>query len=447
MTETLLRLRGDPSTTTGTSKVIDNFLREPIFLAGNAKIALVNANFTLADDLNNESFLIVAGDTITVGGGGVADVTVQPTAGTYNAETLLDEVEKQLIANCGYSTQGTFRAGMDFKVYRTNDTKVNIQKAKTSLTTNKFLSEWHIENGAPTVTDTGAYTGSAGTVADEVISNFPLGNAAFTVSISGLRNNTDGLTYYVKDIETGDIVAGIRAAAAGNYFVTYAGGAETDTGVAVTAGDGLRIIRNKNGLQTFYIRAGTATQLTAVSALTTNQAYNYRECYVHLGTPIGSANGCTGGLSTLYDLPPNLVGATAQTQLTISFGTTKLAGYLGYKNLTYTVTGNPAVVISENVMQGSKNKVGVLIVLDDFILDSYDGAKEAKGRNSIVYVVGDHEINGRNISFSAPFPIKLAIKNRPTSITQLRVSFRSAENNALLEVVGQASLTFVIYEE
>lgn len=435
----LIRLLGKAGDD-GTTKEIKNYFKEPIPLTERSKISFMGAQVDIVDDVFDERFIITTdNNTFTVSCKKNSDVTVTLTPGTYEYADLLTEIQKQIIYQCGFNTNSTppqlAKYGYDFRVIKTNTGKFELSKSESVVSTNKFLTQWYISEGAPTLTEN-SFTAVAGAI-DQIVCKYPVPNASFNCRFGNLLN-TDRLRVVIAGGTNNGYFVGLQVNAAGDYEYAINGTTWVATGVAAAPADTWSFNRNQDTVSISYARAGVITVL-ASDTISASVSYDYQGAVMQISSvDAASTNGFTAGSSTLYVPPaPSLLELTVSTDMIVTWGSEALARYLGFKKTgPFTVTGNPSVLFGDGVMEGKLDTQGILVVLEDFILDSWDGAETAKGRSSILYVLNSDAVNNKTITFNAPELVPLSLRAISQHIQSLRVSFRGASNGDKLTLSG-----------
>lgn len=418
----LLRLK---SNTIGGTEIRNHF-RETIRIKPQSKVALVGMDVKLQALPSNESFNIVAADTLTV------DIfTVTPRVNSYTQSELIQELQIQ--TNLA-PTSGV--VGLDYAVSYVNN-KLQFKKWYSPSDEADFDANFSVAQGNPTITGN-SYTAD-GTEADQIISLSDVPNATYQLTATFTTAddcelgviNMDGTYLHGLGIDNG----------LGRYTKLFNGGT-SDTGVAYSDGDICTLTRIGNQL-TWTVKKAGVTIYSSSETLTVALYETYfigEGCFWSIQNPIGST-------AAIDDVKLTDQLATRNNNLSVTFNSDQIQDYCGFSSPgPHTNSGNPALVEAENPMVGDEKYPGILVCLGPTTLDSYDGYSQSKFPESILHVIHSTESFGRKIAFDVNNFLKLGLRNaQEVSINELRVTFRG-QAAELLRFVGEPTVTIAIFD-
>jgi hypothetical protein len=444
---------------------------EPLIIKANSKIALLNCRTRFPSMEAEGSFTIVDGTT-----GGVANniftvdnQQVAIPAGTYSISELEDLMEVLIAQNCGVAQSSwilTF-VGTDYRL-DFGDGKFNLTKTATrsenALWSSGANEYWFVEAGDPDLTTVGTFISDAGADTnnpDIVYSTYHIPNAAFGCSatvtaVAAGINKPWELGAYEDSLSTR--VYSIGTNSAGNYvYYHFSNTAQpfTDGSAAPTttpqAGDQIRIFRTGDTV-------GYAVRRAGVDILSASEPVDFEDQRRAFLTrfPIAQVISRNDGLTltqvkfTILEPEFNSKLRSFPTSVSISFATSVLSKYLGFTGTgPFTQAGDPAVLVSQNLLDPDEKAVGILLTIDPLVLESYDGdirPKSKKGRDSILAVLNQEDSLGKTFVLDVNFPVALDIKNaRDYTLNQFSLRFKDSANGEILVFDKDTVVTLVIY--
>lgn len=428
---TLVRLAGEDKADVEKHTYIDNYFKEPIFLAKDAKVAVQGFQLDMFDTANIEftttDILSIDNNPVTI-------------PGIY---TMLNDIIEALDAAffiIGYDSHGALVArqnvtGVDLDFGMDVDNHFFIEKTKVNGTQAKFLSQWNMASG-----DAGAVRNDQGglsaalSVDDVIISaDHKVPKLSFYMDAEILDNAI--LPYFGYHHEDIDIL-GMGIDGAGNY--TYIiDGVTTATGVAAAPLDRISVNRMGGNVIFEYGRFG-AWNILYAHPIPVGDLSEYNEMFGHVRMTAGSTQTLT---FTRYT---DLTEDSVDTNLSVRADSYLMGKALGFDvGTVYEDDDDPATVTAPKQLEGIISPIS--INLENFITSSYDGANPRLGRTNIIYVIhaADTSIS---VNKDLPFPIKMSLNNNSDQyIQQMRLSFRHMDGNRLMRFNGKPNITLLIY--
>lgn len=429
----LLRLKGDTTKGEQSKTEIKNTFRQPILVKAYSKIALAGLDVAFQDAVNQQFVVTQLGSGVTLSLNGRQ---IPIATATYSQQSLLAELGKQARLLAGQ--QGS---EIDVEIDPVDTRKSRIRHAKFQTANAEFLTDWEIF-GTPTLTATD-YTGDA-TGDDSVLSSFSVPNAG--CNFSAEIGSTDEIEFGVVD-EGADFAFGLAINGAGNY-VTKFNGDDSDTGIAAVVSD-IAYIRRVGATVTVGvdILGGGDRIPPAVNTLTSAiwELYMAEGPFWYVATPTGSAGNIDNvGLTvvkTANEIP---------CDLRLQFTNQVMGLYFGYPTLgPFEKTADqPAVLISPQHMQGERTFRGLMVNIDPFQLESYDGAADATTRPNCLYVIHDLQSLNNEVNLDVPNLIKLDLRNESDiTLNQIRITFRTSLDNTALQFSNNPIVTLLIFDK
>ena len=430
----LLRLKGDTNQGTASLTEIRNTFSEPIFVKANSRIALAGLDVAFRDAVNEQFQVskVISGLTLTMNG----QLLTFP-AGTYSQTELIAELNAQ--ARLLAVVKATAFEGSHI-ICEADGRLFKVTKSNYSLDVAEFDDDtyWIVLDGSPTLAQE-TYTGDAGSE-DEALSADPVPNASchFRATI----NSTDEIKFGVVG-EGGNFAWGLEINAAGDYITKF-NNADSVTGVAASATDKVTMVRLGDQV-TIIVEDGGGEIVNVVNTLTSEiwGPYLSEGPFWYVTTPVGSAG-------SIDDVNLNVVDAGSEVANgnSLLFNDQKMALYFGYPTLgPFEILGaTPAVLTSPQYMQGERTFRGLMVNIDPFQLESYDGAPDSKSRPNCLYIIHDLDHLGNDVNLDVPELIKLDLKNSADfTLNQLRVTFRTSLDNKALEFSNNPIVTLLIF--
>lgn len=439
---------------------------EPLIIEANSKIALLNLRARFPTSESEGSFTIVedVNDTLSVDN----QATTIPK-GTYSPSSFDDVLETFIAKDCGNGAGSGILTtlGIDLRVSFATG-KFQLTKRATNKTTADWDNDWTVEGGNPDLTTDGTFISDAGASTsnqDAVFNLFhTVPNATFNctatvTAVSTAINKPWELGAY----EQGSVFA-IGMDSFGNYgfkhfsntFQPFTGGTLAPT-TAPQANDRVSILRTGNQV-VYQVRRGS-TLILSTSAEVTEANQRRLNAYLNR-TPVAHVISANDGLTltscqftTLSPDPINPLLRNIPSQVSLNFTNPPnldLAKYLGFATLgPFTEFGEPAVLLSPNLISPDEKTIGIIVTIDPLVLESYDGDTRPvtkKGRDSILAVLNQVGSLGKTFVLDVNFPVALGIRNvSGYTVNQLNLRFKNQSNGQVLEFDKDTFLTLLIY--
>jgi hypothetical protein len=422
------------------NKIISNTFNPSFTIEPNSRIALQSVNANLLRTANDMFTITTFNDALNIDG---FDVTLTPD--DYDAGTFVNMIQGAIQLN-GAST---LAAGVNLDVLYKSDT-ITFEKYECPLLTADW-AEWNAVQGTPDLTTDGIFDADGSTDEIQVISLRNIPNASF--SMSGKITTVAPFVFGLFDGMNVDDYVAIQVNGA-NQYVIYSpdglgGAVTTNTGITALTNDVVSIVRVRNVITYTYGANSSTTTITEADLDTMIE----ETTILTISAPAGSTAVVQNMKFTTVDDRSSLRNLkTKRTTLTIVFGSDSLAKYCGFKTLNPPPgSGDPAEVAAGGPLRGDPVAPGILVCIDPFILESYDGDQRKlitnpsrpKGQSNILYVL---QSTDPDLVQQETFPIPLGIRNNATmQINELQVTFRDQSNGNILEFNGEPSVVLVIY--
>ncbi len=435
----LLRIVGDINQSNNTVRAVFN---PPVPLPKGSKIGLQSLKVEFLDSAVNDTFTITAGDSIIVNG-----LTVSLTPGTYSEEALDQMLTNTISLVAGIDTNpGLLTSfGQNYGVETDNTTSLKtFTQYEADEAEIDFDNDYNVLAGNPNVSGSSFdANGSADDVT--VLGVYSVTNASF--AFEGRVQTVDQFTTDVCLVIDDYRIFGVGISAGGFWQYRF-DGTTTVTALVPVAGDAFSMRRSGTTvIWTFWVGGVrqpdiTQTVTSAIQAAINADLGNY----LHIvEAPAGSTAVVQNMTATAFD--DGTPATTTQCTITLNPVTSKIARYLGLKNVeSYRDTGNPAEISSEKDVKGDSAAAGFMVVVDPNILESYqsDARDQRRGRLNVLYTIDSDDL-GDVINERPPYLTLLDVKNVTDSqITQLNITFRAASDNRLLQFADSPALTLVI---
>jgi hypothetical protein len=437
----------------------------PLTIEPNSKIALLNCRTRFPTLESEGGFTIISNPTLGVVNNlfTVDGTQISIPAGTYSTAQFENLLEVLIALNVGSAASPFILSilGTDYRVSTTPDGKFSLTKQASRNALANWEANWIPEGGNPDLSTDGTFVSDAGAgpfSPDIVQSNTNIPNAAFgcnaTVSAFSAGPNK---SWRIGAVDGQLTVYGIGVDSAGNYAYYHFSGtgqAFSDGTLAPTttplANDNISITRQGDSV-IYTVRRGGTVILQADETV----SFSQQEIRFLNNFPVAQIFSVDDGLTltnlkfTVQELLPQLL-RNYPTSISMSFGSASLAKYLGFPGLgPFTASGTPAVLTATNQLDPDEKAVGILVVVDPLVLDSYDGDSRPttkKGRDSIVAVLNQEGSLGKTFILDVNFPVALGIKNANNSaINQLSIRFKDGSNGQILVFDKDTVVTLLIY--
>lgn len=430
----LLRLKGKLSDNpNGNTEIINNF-RQPVLVKPYSRIALVGIDLALSTEheLREESTIIYNGVTITL------------PAGTYDA----DEITTLLSKLIGYNAGGSpieVRKSKQIDVLIDPDQQLRFEEQSIIRQPTPFASEFDIVSGETQVqTDTGSLRRNQAVPEDLVMQSLlSVPNTGFHFeTILDATTATDELTYgvFAGGNFNHDFAAFDISDAQPNYRVVFKG-VSYDTGISKSAlveTTKLRISMTRLGNVEFVLEIpdGTVVYNSSIDdpglfVITEDEweAYfgntNIQNMIHQIIIPNDSDQYLTESESTLKG------DGLVQSRISLSFGSDQIKAYLGFRQTPKPALGDPAIITADDAYGYWVKDPGIMVCIDPFLLDSFDGAADATYQPNILYVIHDPDYSGNSLRLDVPSPVFLNINNESEmNLSTIRVSFWNSTGGA-----------------
>lgn len=431
------------------SKIADikNVFSDEIVVTPYSKIALLNASIGLSDksivvDNSNNTFnfkTAVSADQRTV--------TI--TNGKYTQTSLVTGLAKQINASLQNSQYDNF---VEWGVKIDNEKlQIEFSRSNSQTTTIDFDTRNMIKSGSTIKKENGtngSWDGWAYTKqfvcrgATETKFGFNRSDRHF---VAGLISESD-LPGPADILEPSSYTYGIELTnATGSWtYHKVLNGVSTDTGVAPTTSNALRI-KISGGEIVYEIQDNTNAVLYE-----SKEPYNYPTKYRFAGSIQSNSDNikslifCPSFYNNAQPLQmPVGLGATP-TKVSISFPSEGVRNLLGFQNNAYNSVNNTtkALFEAEDSMRNTVTPPSVMIKLMNLSLQSYDGDT---GRNSsIISTIPSFQQAGQFLVYNAPQLIPIDLNNEYSFIlNQLHVQLLSMDQDQL-DVDERVVLTFIL---
>ena len=455
----LIRLKANANTN---NTEINNTFKQPLIIQPNSKIALAGLDVHLRDITKTEEFPIASPDnTLKVDG-----TTLTLTPATYTLSDLQQESVGQMGLNAvswrlADEPTNRFPGGMNYQL-QSDDSKFTFTKFKSPLRPAEVGSEYFVATGYATTIDTlggGTITGDADSDDALIASDKIVPNGSFRIEFNVNRSATQGnnaIEWSVRPDERWDeIVVACGINAAGNYYTVFnndnvAGKTVVPGPIASELNDQITITRAGTEITIEIRDVDGVLKHTAITYALTSDMWNsywaFSHCKYICEIPQGSLGSLSKIQTTGLDLDFRTGLGSSSTTLTLEFLSELLALYFGWKTKgPFMHTADPAKLTSPGIISGENSNPGIMVTVDPFILDSYDGSDTSKFQSNILYVIHDTSAFSKNVSMEINPHIALDIRNENAMLlNQLRVTFRDVNGNPF-KFLGLPLVTLVIY--
>lgn len=415
----LLRLKGKLSDNpNGNTEIINNF-RQPVLVGRYSKIALVGLDIVLASD-----HVLLQDSVIRFNG---VDITIP--AGTYDAS----EIGELLTSLIGYNA-GTIAPTQSSNITVAVDNNERLAFVLDSVAINPtpFASQFDAELGTPIWDDDGSIARDPASAFDLIaksLVNVP--NAGFHLKARLSADHCDEPLDYgvILDIpgEAPQVFAQIEVKAGElNYLVTV-GDEEFNTGVPIVPAGAddvvFRIDYSRDEVR-FRINAppnnNLFDQAYPVSFDEWEKYLNSSEGFSRIQVIIPDTSE-----QSLIDCESTLLGDNPiLSSINMSFSTLEIRSYLGFREQPPVTRGVPARLTADDSYGDWVKEPGVMVCIDPFLLDSFDGDSNSTYQPNILYVVHDPEYQNHALRLDVPSPVFLNINNEAEiNLSTIRVSF------------------------
>jgi hypothetical protein len=442
----LLRLKGDTTQGEQSKSEIRNTFREPIFVKANSKIALAGLDVAFRDSAN-ETFIVsdaISGLYLQLNNPAGSRDLIELTPGTYTQMGLLDELAIQ--ARC-YGGNGGDDVGTNIIVTNSGRTSRIIQNTYDIDDAGFNGFRWQSVN-APTVTAS-TYTGKVG-VADSTRNFSTVPNAGCQLRCV---MNTDATEITLGVANTSNSLAwGLKVNNFGEYVAVFNDAEAASTGVLAATDDVISISRIADQITISVVDPGTGLDRFPPEEFTLTptiwEAYLDKDPAWYISTPVGSVGSIREVILTQrFDTLGSSKGIGGN--LTLEFLGIVMARYFGYPSLGpfEILAGDPAVLTSPQYMQGDRNFRGLMVNIDPFQIESYDGAADSQTRPNCLYVIHDLTSLDNEVNLDVPNLIKMSLRNEnDMTLNQIRITFRTSLDNTALQFSNNPIVTLLIFD-
>lgn len=458
----LIRMKAN---STDNNSEINNTFKQPLIIEPNSRIALAGLEVDIASRSGNATFTMDANtNSITVD-----NTPLTLPNGSYSLRQFQSQTRTQLGLNTvtWRAASGlTFPGGMDYGLDLNAAHVFNFLKFKAPQARAKVKTEYQLLSGTPaSLNDIGTITCNAASPAETKLNSFNIvPNSSFQTSFVINKVGGGGIAEFdwsVRDNTFAKVFLSIGIDADGVYSYQFNDGTATriisasNPAVFTAAVLNDKVVVNRSGTElTINIYSANRTQKAVTTTLTVTETiwekfWGAGHCYYFFEAPQPSQASITNIETSEIDrdFRGNSVTGSVPTTLNLTFGNERMALYYGFLSVgPLKNTGDPASITGPTSALGDNQYPGLMVTVDPFILESYDGASDARYQSNILYVIHDTKNFGHSISTEITPHIALSIRNDTAmSLNQMRIAFRNSVSNAPLTFVGQPVVTLVIY--
>ena len=432
----------------------DNFFQESIYVKPNSKIGLLSLSMVLNDEnINVDS----TNNTFTFQTKGSADArTVTLTAGSYNKETLLTELERALsaclttgdttaLSDIGYAIDTRISASQDIidihvkkgtQVTTPMNTNINCNKSaadkfsKTSGaadTWNAFgVSDLPNTNGCGVASATLTYSAAG------------VGKKAFY----GLLKSGYDTANVTLDPTSSDVFVAILATGNQNYTIIDNGVVKEAQTLVASATDDVLSVETKDGK--VYLYVDTLPNPTLLYSKTMDYTNAYDICISFKDTAFSLGNLEYYPSPFEYNPDP----APQASQMTLDFGNETTASFYGFKLTRISKVGIDVKFEGQESLDDLHIPSSIIVELPELPLQSYDGKANKRRRRNIIAVIPSlEEQNGYNMIYRNDNPIMVDLHNEQEGLlNRIRVRVMDFDDK-LLKVRERVAMTFLLSEK
>lgn len=430
----LLRLKGDitRSTNPDTDREIVNRFTPSVTVEPGSSIALAGIDLTILADNQLPESSTLTWNTVDIG----------LTSATYTD----DQIKEYLTSIIAFSA-GTLDANATNNIIVDQDSRNRLTFTQT-LTGTALLpydSQYQLLSGTPVVDDQGSFDANASADHIEMYSQLTVPNAGFRFYCEFADDQQVGF-HVLDNTPSIDLFCGVEIDANANYQA-YFNGTQVDTGVPVEAnGCQVTLDYSRNTITIRINDAAGNALYTNAETITRTQwiAYCYPNNLVsYLIAPAGSTAVISGSKGTLLDYNDEV------NEIDMSF-TTELRKFLGfYSNPDPEAGLNPEIVAFRPYGDYIQN-AGIMVVVDPFSLESFDGAKDSTYQPNILYVLHNpeyrsHSFARKTVRLDVPRLIPLRLKNdEPFQLTEIRMRFQNSSTGDSIQFTRDPIATVLI---